>query len=83
MRKFLYQFKRSKFIRFATLSILSALFLGLSNFYEPLKYLSIVFWIYPTYYILVMFAYAWFINPLRNKLPNFGNKCDKFFDKWL
>ena len=83
MRNFLYQFKNSKFIRFITFSILSALFLYLSNFYEPLKYVSIILWIYPSYYIIVMFIYAWVINPIRDRKPAFGKNFDKFIDKWL
>ena len=83
MKKFLYQFKNSKFVRFITLLILSSIFLGLSNFYEPLKYVSIVLFIYPVIYILTMFIYAWFINPIRDRKPGFGKNFDKFIDKWL
>ena len=83
MRNFLYQFKNSKFIRFITLLILSSIFLGLSNFYEPLKYISIVLCIYPAIYILTMFIYAWVINPIRDRKPAFGENFDKFIDKWL
>jgi hypothetical protein len=83
MRNFLYQFKKSKFIRFITFSILSALFLYLSNFYEPLKYVSIILWIYPVIYILVMFIYAWFINPIRDRKPDFAKGFDRFIEKYL
>jgi hypothetical protein len=83
MKNFLYQFKKSKFIRFITFSILSALFLYLSNFYQPLKYVSIILWIYPVIYILVMFIYAWFINPIRDRKPDFAKGFDRFIEKYL
>lgn len=83
MKNFLYQFKKSKFIRFITFSILSALFLYLSNFYEPLKYVSIILWIYPALYILIMFIYAWFINTIRDRKPDFAKGFDRFIEKYL
>jgi hypothetical protein len=83
MKNFLYQFKNSAFVRFITFSILSAVFLGLSNFYYPLIYISVALWIYPSLYILIMFCYAWFINPIRDRNPDFAKGFDKFIQKYL
>jgi hypothetical protein len=83
MKNFLYQFKNSGFVKFATLSILSALFLYLSNFYYPLLYVSVVLWIYPFIYILIMFIYGWVINPIRDRRPNFAKGVDRFIKKYL
>jgi hypothetical protein len=83
MKNFLHQFKHSGFVKFATLSILSALFLYLSNFYYPLLYVSIVLWIYPFLYVLIMFMYGWFINPIRDRKPNFAKGYDRFIKKYL
>jgi hypothetical protein len=84
MKNFLHQFKNSGFVKFATFSILSALFLYLSNFYYPLLYVSIVLWIYPAIYILTMFIYGWVIGPIRdNGKPNFAKGYDRFIKKYL
>jgi hypothetical protein len=83
MKNFINQFRNSGFVKFGTLSILSAIFLYLSNFYYPLVYISLVLWIYPVIYVLVMFIYAWFINPIRDRRPNFAKGFDKFIQKYL
>jgi hypothetical protein len=81
---FITQFKKSAFVRFITLSILSALFLWLSNFYQPLVYVSIILWIYPTIYILTMFIYGWVIGPIRDGgNTNFAKGFDRFIKKYL
>ena len=84
MKNFLHQFKNSGFIKFATLTILSALFLYLSNFYQPLLYVSIIMFIYPSIYTLIMFSYAFVIGPIRdNGKPNFAKSYDRFIKKYL
>jgi hypothetical protein len=84
MKNFLHQFKHSGFVKFATLIILSAIFLYLSNFYQPLLYVSIVMFIYPSIYTLIMFSYAFVIGPIRdNGKPNFAKGYDRFIKKYL
>lgn len=84
MKNFLHQFKHSGFVKFATLTILSALFLYLSNFYQPLVYVSIILWIYPFLYVLIMFIYGWVIGPIRDGgNTNFAKGFDRFIKKYL
>jgi hypothetical protein len=87
--KWWFLFKNTKLWKLITFLILSFIFFIISggywNIWLVLAFISLI---YPALLFLVMFLYAWVINPLYSIYPNskfiksITNFFNKFFDVW-